>query len=97
MSKYKLRKAEPMVTYKFNSELVFRYATVLNMKRNVRFAEIVDDNIASDQMQSPEANGDLDMLSMTMKRSNSILKTKELTGASLGVRLTKTYIEAGNL
>lgn len=86
-----------MVTYKFNSELVFRYATVLNMKRNVRFAEIVDDNIASDQMQSPEANGDLDMLSMTMKRSNSILKTKELTGASLGVRLTKTYIEAGNL
>lgn len=83
-----------MVTYKFNSELVFRYATVLNMKRNVRFAEIVDDNHPNDQM-NPDELGDLAI--SNMKRSNSVLKTKELSAASLGIRLIKTYIEAGNL
>ena len=87
MEKYKLKKAEPMVAYKYNSELVFSYATVLNVKRNVRFA-------------APLESTDKDLKTVSETKTETETQNNQsghtVTGEnSLGVRLFKTYIEAG--
>ena len=98
MEKYKLRKAEPLTIYKFNSELVFRYATVLNVKRNVRFAEVIVENEDASPTNAQKHNeGDETRRNKGPRRHNSIIKTKELSSSSsgLGVCLIKLYIETG--